>query len=379
MVDKIFGTDFTNSTDPLSTWTTSINDGSVLKDVALGDLHKALQVPAKYITSASVPTVNDDTADGYKIGDIWITTGGQAFIAGSVAAAAANWIPIPEFTDYQISVTVTSNNITVAIKDRNGNNPTSTSPLRVKIGSTVRAITGTLSVTKNAGTNWFNSGAAETATLEMDYFVYLGYNATDGVVIGFARIENGLAYSDFNTTSTNERYCAISTITNAAATDPYQVFGRFAATLSATAAFNWSVPTFTSINLIHREVHDTRWMNWTPTFTGFSANPTDNLSRFKFANGSFKWIHMSATNGTSNATTFTFTIPFTPKNVTNDNRQTVIAFVDNGAGSTSFGRVTYSNATGNVATCRTNAGSGAWTAGSTGKRVANMTPAECEY
>src|ERR1041385_3880934 len=88
----------------------------------------------------------------------------------------------------KLSVTVASNNLTVALKTLAGNNPSASEPVYVRMQDTVDSITAALSVTKNAGTNWFNAGAAELATKEIDYFVYLGYNATDGVVIGFARI-----------------------------------------------------------------------------------------------------------------------------------------------------------------------------------------------
>lgn len=42
MANKVFGTDFVNETSPQSTWTISANNGTVLKDVALGDILKVL-------------------------------------------------------------------------------------------------------------------------------------------------------------------------------------------------------------------------------------------------------------------------------------------------------------------------------------------------
>ena len=131
----------------------------------------------------------------------------------------------------KIVPSVASNNLTVALKGLDGNDPSATNPVYVRIGDTVRTISAALSVTKNAGTNWCNAGSAELATNEIDYFVYLGYNATDGVVIGFSRYPGASQYSDFSATTTNEKYCAISTITTAASTDYYEVIGRFAATL----------------------------------------------------------------------------------------------------------------------------------------------------
>ena len=173
----------------------------------------------------------------------------------------------------KLSVTVATNNLTVALKTLAGNNATASDPIYVMIGGALRTISAALSVTKNAGTNWCNAGSAELATKEIDYFAYLGYNATDGVTIGFSRIPYACQYSDFSTTTTNEKYCAISTITNATATDYYNVIGRFAATLSAGAGYTWSVPTFTAINLIQRPIFETRWLFWTPALTWVGTTP----------------------------------------------------------------------------------------------------------
>jgi hypothetical protein len=163
---------------------------------------------------------------------------------------------------------VSSNNLTVAIKGKDGNNLSASNPGYVMINGTWRIITGALSVTANAGSNLFNAGSAELATKEIDYFAYLGYNATDGVVLGFARIPFAKSYDDFSTTSPNEKYCKISTITNAVATDYYENIGRFGATLSAGAGYTWTVPTFTAKNLIQRPIYETRFLEWYPTFSG---------------------------------------------------------------------------------------------------------------
>jgi len=50
--------------------------------------------------------------------------------------------------------------------------------------------------------------------------------------------------------------------------------GRFEATLSATASFNWSVPTYTSTNLIQRPVYETRRLSWTPVATAQGGSIT---------------------------------------------------------------------------------------------------------
>ena len=158
----------------------------------------------------------------------------------------------------KIVPSVDSFNLTVALKTLSGDDPSADDVVKVMINGSIREISEALSVTLGSGTNWFNAGSTELANNEIDYFVYLGYNATDGVVLGASRVSEARQYSDFNVTNTDEKYCVISTITTASATDYYHVIGRFSATNSGTASWNWSVPTFTAINLIQRPIYDNR-------------------------------------------------------------------------------------------------------------------------
>jgi len=214
----------------------------------------------------------------------------------------------------KIVPSVSSNNLTVAIKGMDGNDPSATNPVYVRIGDAIRSITSALSVTANAGTNWFNAGSTELATKEIDYFVYLGYNTTDGVVIGFARIPYATAYSQFSTTSTDERYCAISNISHASSSDSYTVVGRFAATLSAGAGYTWGVPTFTSINLVQRPIYETRMLTSNANLTGFSSIINGGL-RYKIISNKLTFTCSASgafLGGTSNGTGFGFTLPVAP-------------------------------------------------------------------
>lgn len=226
----------------------------------------------------------------------------------------------------KIVPSVSSNNLTVALKTLAGTDPSASAPVYIRIGDTVRSVTSALSVTKNAGTNWMNAGSSELATKEIDYFVYLGYNATDGVTIGFSRIPYGTQYGDFSATTTNEKYCAISTITNASSTDYYENVGRFAATLSAGAGYTWSVPTFTPANLIQRPIYETRWSAYASTLTWTaSAAPTGgtNLNyRYQIRNNNcyVKLQGYSMTAGTA-VTNLVATLPIkaSPNDATNIN------------------------------------------------------------
>ena len=59
------------------------------------------------------------------------------------------------------------------------------------------------------------------------------------------------------------------------------------------------------------------WQTWTPTITGFSANPTGGIYRYKLI-GKLIIVSISMPNaGTSNATTLTITAPFTAATITN--------------------------------------------------------------
>lgn len=215
----------------------------------------------------------------------------------------------------KISVTVASNNLTLAVKTLAGNDPSASEPVYVYIGGAWRTITSALSVTAAAGTSWCNAGSAELATKEIDYFAYLGYNATDGVVVGFSRIPYATVYSDFNTTSTNEKYCRISTITNAAAGDEYVVIGRFAATLSAGAGYTWTAPSFTAANLIQRPIYETRKLTASSvvTYAGGTTNPTSNTQTISYyISGRLLFVSLISTlvRGTGDRPNTIFTAPF---------------------------------------------------------------------
>lgn len=233
----------------------------------------------------------------------------------------------------KISVTDAAG-ITVAIKTLAGTDPSATDPVYCRIGDTVRTISAALSVAKADGTNWCNAGGSELATKEVDYFVYLGYNATDGVVIGFSRIPSAAQYSDFSVTTTNEKYCAISTITTAASTDYYEVIGRFAATLSAGAGYTWTVPTFTASNLIQRPIYETRKLSFAPAYSASGSMTYGTITTAEASykvSGSSVWVFFdnSGTTGGSASNEIKMTIPFSAgsSNATSIGSTTDTAFV----------------------------------------------------
>lgn len=300
--------------------------------------------------------------------------------SGSIYAGDDNLLPDGYMLNGKISVTVTSNNITLALKTRSGGNPSTTDPVSVWINGSFRRCTAALSVTKNAGTNWFNSGSSGAAspglaTNEIDYFAYLIWNttpATDILDIGFSRIPFGNVYSDFSGTTTNEKYLAFANASTPTSTDDVINIGRFAATLSATASFNWSVPTFTNANLIQSPVFETRWLDWSPTPTGFSSVPTTVANRYRVVKNTVTVISRAITPGTSNATTYTIPLPFTAKTISNMVWQASGTIRDNSVDITTASRVSVSSAA-SVMDVFTNYLTGTWTSSNT-KILYQMTP-----
>jgi hypothetical protein len=223
-----------------------------------------------------------------------------------------NLLPDGYMINGKFSVTVNSNNLTVALKTKAGGDPSATDPVSVWINGTYRRCTAALSVTKNAGTNWMALGTNLPA-IESDLFIYLGWNttpATDIMDIGFARIPNGRVYSDFSSTTTAAKYLAFGNASTPTATDDYVCVGRFAATLSAGAGYTWTVPTFTNANLIHTPIFETRMLAYTPTFTNLTVGDGTLAARYKITNDIVDVFLNFTFGGTSSiAGAVSFTLP----------------------------------------------------------------------
>jgi hypothetical protein len=208
----------------------------------------------------------------------------------------------------KIVPSVNSNNLTVALKTLAGTDPSATDPVYCRIGDTVRTISADLSHTMNAGTNWLNAGSTELATKEIDYFAFLGWSTVDSAVhIGISRWPTDGTVPTAG--STNEKGCNINGSMNSG--DVVEVVGRFAATLSAGAGYTWSVPTYTAANLIQRPIYETRFLLATMVLTGFSSALQTSIA-YKISGRSITLFGVSPgyIGGTSNATGFTATLPF---------------------------------------------------------------------
>lgn len=76
-------------------------------------------------------------------------------------------------------------------------------------------------------------------------------------------------------------------------------------------------------------IHMGDWKTWTPVFAGFSTDPSSVIARYT-QTGKMVTVWVSMANGTSNATTFTITLPFA---AASEGRQyhSLAQVVDNGA------------------------------------------------
>jgi hypothetical protein len=217
------------------------------------------------------------------------------------------------YTNLLISPSVASNNLTVAIKDYDGTDFSSSKPLVHKIGSTPRTLTGALSVTVNAGTNTFAAGATKMEDLPHDYFVYLGWRAASSTMfILISRIPYGRTYADFSATATNELYGAFSG-SAPASTDAVENVGRFRAQNSGSASFNWSIPTAVVVN---RPIYESDTLTWTPqhsrTGGAYSNLPTQNEAYYQIKGREVVFSERHTQHATPGSSGFqTMTMPFT--------------------------------------------------------------------
>lgn len=273
-------------------------------------------------TTGQVLTVSTSTTSGLS----WVTP-----------AAAATWGGITgtlsNQTDLQyalnpadgivingkISPSISAGGLVLALKTMAGNNPSTSEPVYFRIGDTLRTISTSLSVTVAQGTtNPFNSGSTnangpELGTKEIDYFSYLSWVSTSSAAaIGYGRFPHARVYSDFSGTLSNEKYGAFSS--TPAATDNVINFGRFAATVSTGSTYTWTVPTYTSVNLIQGPIFETRWLDWVPagaTTSGTFTSLVISLAKYKIQRNLLKYqLYVAGTLGGAASQYVTLTLPF---------------------------------------------------------------------
>lgn len=242
------------------------------------------------------------------------------FGTGDITATVGTFISINStfsqgtLINGQITTSVSSNNLTVALKTLAGSDPSATDPIYVRIGNSIRSITSSRSVTKNAGTNWGNIGASETAAKENDWFAYVAWDSANSTVrLGFCRYPCFRLYSSFSATTTAEKYGAFDTAPGSS--DEVEVIGRFNATLSASASYNWSIPA-TSV-IVNRPIFETRWLAYQPTYAGtgsmtYTSVTTTQADYRLDRDMAYIRFNVTGTTGGVAADSVSISIPITP-------------------------------------------------------------------
>lgn len=215
----------------------------------------------------------------------------------------------------KIETAVNANNLTISLKGLDGQDPSLSNPLYIRIAGSVRTITSPLSLTMNAGTNWLGLGSDVMAGKEVDLFVYLKWNDIDKISLGVSRIPYGRILADFKKTdgsfasaNTDTKRIFLSLETNETINDIVEVIGRCNVTLSA--AYNWSIPA-TSI-IINRPIFNTRPLPWNIIWGGYSTPPSIESCYYQIDNNSLKFAIKCNANGISNSAENSIKIPLFP-------------------------------------------------------------------
>jgi len=318
----------------------------------------AASFPASVHSFASLTDGVDDVLAAHQNDRALEITAIETYLLNSLNVSNFNYIITPS---------IATNDLTVAIKSVATTDASATNPIRFKVGNVVYTLDTSASYTKVHGTNWHNAGAAELAALPIDFFMYaIGETgASAGLKFGHSRIPYALTMNDFVNTTTSEKYIA-GNWTNFNATDVVTNIGRFRAQLSASAGFNWSIA---SALVINYPIFATEYLTWLPTLVGFSVNPTNVIYQYRLDVKNCTVRSRQSANGTSNATNFTMSTPFTALSITNGAWQSIaIPVIDNGAGASATPGFVQITSASNVISVFKDASSAAWT-NANGKRV----------
>lgn len=138
-------------------------------------------------------------------------------------------------------------------------------------------------------------------------------------------------------------------------------------TITGGSDYTLANATITNPGYSHAEspVGFPQWFNYAPTVTGFSATPTGTINRFYISGRKVTLSIYQATAGTSNATTFTISLPVTSANPGVAQWESVVTSIsDNSSGLTTPGRAYIPNS-GTVLTLSKDINGAAWTASGT--------------
>lgn len=203
------------------------------------------------------------------------------------------WISLDARTfNYSIQVSVSSGNITVTLLNYLGTTPSSTTPVRIRVGNTLNTITTaqTLSIT-NGGFYMFNADSPEFITQSIDYFVY----RWDGTWLCVSRYPYYTNFAQESAAANGEWYIANGW---GFTTQALQNIGRYSA--QYVSVWTWWSPDSSSV--INMPIYNTRDLVYVPTLFGtggsigtFATSTYSGIYRIESNKISF-WVSITCTN-----------------------------------------------------------------------------------
>lgn len=181
---------------------------------------------------------------------------------------------------YVITRTVAANALTVSLKNYEGNDATSTKPIKIMIGWAIRTLTVASAKFSAAWTNFFNLTWMENVWRETELFVYAVWEtSSSSVKLLFSRIPYATVVGDFDFNGGNpwlvEKWYESNMSWNIS-TDPVVNIWKFNIILSAW--WLWSIPGTSKI--VNNTITETKyWLTTDSVFTVKSAMTVSSVSR----------------------------------------------------------------------------------------------------
>lgn len=242
---------------------------------------------------------------------------------GTTPATGAFKVSQLMFNRYKLSVTVSANDLIVALVHEDGNAPSADRPLYFKIGDTLREVASLLTISIADGTNWFNAGSAELGGQLVPFFAYVVWDSnSSAVALTISRkCHYRVVASSMSTTTSENHIYGYSGFTDG---NNMVNIGFFEATLSLVATSHlWTVPTFTTANLKNEPTYITEEYTYAPQWVSTGTQPAivngTIIGKYSIK-GNQIFVNGRQTNGgstTYGTGAYTWSLPFTSETISN--------------------------------------------------------------
>lgn len=181
-------------------------------------------------------------------------------------------VPQGHMLNGKIVTSASAGVLTVEIKTLAGANPSTSDPVYIRIGNTIRTINSTFSYSTSGLSNYLNMGSTELGNEEVDLFVYLVWNSVANAVHMFAsRIPYAKKVSDFVISTSDEKGVLLLGNPSWNGNDEVEVIGRFNVQQNPSG-FALSIPA-TSV-IINRPIFETRRLVYNAQWAASGTAPS---------------------------------------------------------------------------------------------------------